>query len=110
MRGIQEWLKEASCSASRALFDSNPKGAKKLCKAECPVSNECFQYALIYEESGIWGGTTEEERRSIDQDHPEIRQSLINQARRLGLFELRYSIDNEYWKKHRVRSSALELD
>ncbi len=39
--------------------------AKQVC-GECPVSAECLQYALdTNQDSGIWGGTSEEERRAI---------------------------------------------
>ena len=39
--------------------------AKHVC-GECPVSTDCLQYALdTNQDSGIWGGTSEEERRVI---------------------------------------------
>ena len=39
--------------------------AKQVC-GECPVSGDCLQYALdTNQDSGIWGGTSEEERRDI---------------------------------------------
>ena len=39
--------------------------AKQVC-GECPVSRECLDYALeTNQDSGIWGGTSEEERRVI---------------------------------------------
>lgn len=39
--------------------------AKQVC-GECPVAEPCLQYALdTNQDSGIWGGTSEEERRSI---------------------------------------------
>ena len=39
--------------------------AKLIC-AECPVINECLDYAIrTNQDSGIWGGTTEDERKSI---------------------------------------------
>ena len=39
--------------------------AKQVC-TECPVCEECLQYALeTNQDSGIWGGTSEEERRHI---------------------------------------------
>jgi WhiB family redox-sensing transcriptional regulator len=39
--------------------------AKQVC-GECPVNPDCLQYALdTNQDSGIWGGTSEEERRSI---------------------------------------------
>ena len=39
--------------------------AKQVC-GECPVSDDCLQYAIeTNQDSGIWGGTSEEERRQI---------------------------------------------
>ncbi len=39
--------------------------AKEVC-GECPVNIKCLDYALeTNQDSGIWGGTSEEERRSI---------------------------------------------
>lgn len=38
--------------------------AKAVCR-RCPVAGECLEWALIRGEVGIWGGTTEEERRFV---------------------------------------------
>ena len=39
--------------------------AKQVC-GECPVNIDCLDYALeTNQDSGIWGGTSEEERRNI---------------------------------------------
>jgi WhiB family redox-sensing transcriptional regulator len=39
--------------------------AKQVC-GECPVHVDCLEYALeTNQDSGIWGGTSEEERRTI---------------------------------------------
>ena len=39
--------------------------AKRICH-ECEVRNVCLQYALETNQvTGVWGGTTEEERRSL---------------------------------------------
>jgi WhiB family redox-sensing transcriptional regulator len=39
--------------------------AKRVC-AQCNVTQECLDYALdTNQDSGIWGGLSEEERRSI---------------------------------------------
>jgi WhiB family transcriptional regulator, redox-sensing transcriptional regulator len=39
--------------------------ARRICGA-CPVSEECLEFALATnQEAGIWGGTTEEERRKL---------------------------------------------
>jgi len=39
--------------------------AKRICTA-CQVSEECLEFALATnQEAGVWGGTTEEERRKL---------------------------------------------
>ena len=39
--------------------------AKRVC-GECPVQADCLQYALdTNQDAGIWGGTSEDERRSL---------------------------------------------
>lgn len=39
--------------------------AKEVC-GECPVKVDCLDYALeTNQDSGIWGGTSEEERRTL---------------------------------------------
>ncbi|MGA0803208.1 MAG: WhiB family transcriptional regulator, partial [Ilumatobacteraceae bacterium] len=39
--------------------------AKQVCD-ECPVKIECLDFAIeTNQDSGIWGGTSEEERRDI---------------------------------------------
>jgi WhiB family transcriptional regulator, redox-sensing transcriptional regulator len=40
------------------------KFAKDIC-AVCPVRAQCMDYALRHDEIGIWGGTTERERKKI---------------------------------------------
>lgn len=38
--------------------------AKRLC-ATCPVKQQCLEAALENGEVGVWGGTTEQERRHL---------------------------------------------
>jgi WhiB family redox-sensing transcriptional regulator len=39
--------------------------ARRICTA-CQVSEECLEFALATnQEAGVWGGTTEEERRKL---------------------------------------------
>jgi WhiB family transcriptional regulator, redox-sensing transcriptional regulator len=39
--------------------------AKTVCRA-CDVRSKCLEYALVTnQDSGIWGGTSEEERRAL---------------------------------------------
>jgi len=46
--------------------------AKAIC-SECPVVVKCLQFALDNGELGIWGGTTNDDRRRIKRDR---RKSL----------------------------------
>lgn len=73
-----EWIEQAICrGVDPELFfparGSPTKEAKALCKG-CVVREECLDYALAHNERwGIWGGTTEKERR-------RLRRSLRQRA------------------------------
>lgn len=62
------WMEDARCvGAPLEMFfpdigESSAK-ARRVC-AKCPVKAECLQYGLG-ELTGIWGGTTDKERRVI---------------------------------------------
>lgn len=44
------------------------EAAKQVCEA-CQVADECLEFALATnQEAGVWGGTTEEERRRLRKD------------------------------------------
>jgi WhiB family redox-sensing transcriptional regulator len=48
--------------------------AKLVC-AECPYQLRCLEYALKHpEERGIWGGTTERERKAFRRGRPVMLQ------------------------------------
>jgi hypothetical protein len=38
--------------------------AKDIC-SRCPIKQDCLSYGLYHEAFGIWGGTTERERRTM---------------------------------------------
>jgi hypothetical protein len=68
----QEWVNEALC-AQVGPEDSlwfpdkgqSNKQAKLIC-AECPVRQQCLQYALDRsEQHGIWGGLSDRERKEL---------------------------------------------
>jgi WhiB family redox-sensing transcriptional regulator len=41
------------------------EAAKAVCR-RCPVVSDCLEWALTnYQDSGVWGATTEDERRSL---------------------------------------------
>lgn len=71
-----DWVEEASCAGSPVpdLWFANDLStedaadvalARRIC-AGCPVKAQCLAYALTVpavDDSGIWGGTTEGQRR-----------------------------------------------
>jgi len=38
--------------------------AKRLCTI-CPVKADCLRHAIRYDETGVWGGMTRNERRRV---------------------------------------------
>jgi WhiB family redox-sensing transcriptional regulator len=64
------WMEEGKCRKylPETFFPSDGAGvsiAKRIC-AGCPVKAPCLEYALYHHIShGIWGGTSERERRRI---------------------------------------------
>ena len=70
-----QWRLLASCRStdpdlffpvgSTGLAIEQIESAKEVCAA-CPVNGPCLEFALATnQDSGIWGGTSEEERRSL---------------------------------------------
>lgn len=71
-----DWMQDAACLGydPDAWFPSkvrnvNERRALWVCRARCPVRNECLAYALSLGPGcqGIWGGTTHEQRRHFHQ-------------------------------------------
>jgi WhiB family redox-sensing transcriptional regulator len=71
---IADWRTRAACSGyPNTLFfpssdspeDTTVEKAKAVCSV-CPVIGDCLQYALeTNQRAGIWGGTSEKERKSL---------------------------------------------
>jgi WhiB family transcriptional regulator, redox-sensing transcriptional regulator len=71
---VADWRVRAACSGyPNTLFfptsdgadDANVDRAKAVC-AVCPVVEDCLEYALeTNQRAGIWGGTSEQERKSL---------------------------------------------
>lgn len=83
VENLAEWWSLAACQAvDPDLFfpmsATNPArrelaAAKAVCE-RCPVRAECLQYALAAGQvQGIWGGTSEEERRLLRQRRAKAR-------------------------------------
>src|SRR5579862_4127569 len=71
----QEWRDRAACrdTTPELFFPIGTTGgaldqidaARRVC-GQCPVTHECLEFALgTNQESGVWGGLTEEERRRL---------------------------------------------
>ncbi len=64
------WRQRGACNGlDPAVFypdsEENAEEAKAIC-ASCPVRLSCLEHALtMRERDGVWGGTTEKERRRI---------------------------------------------
>ena len=64
------WRQRGACNGlDPAVFypdsEENAEEAKGIC-ASCPVRLSCLEHALtMRERDGVWGGTTEKERRRI---------------------------------------------
>lgn len=67
------WMKRAACNGmpTEVFYPTDERGeatAKKVC-AVCEVRADCLAYALNQHadavDAGIWGGTSERERRQI---------------------------------------------
>ena len=71
---VADWRARAACSGyPNTLFfpvsddadDANVERAMAVC-AVCPVIEDCLEYALeTNQRAGIWGGTSERERKSL---------------------------------------------
>lgn len=69
---VEPWLNDALCKTveNKDIFHPD-KGQQQLVRMaktvcdQCTVRTDCLEYALEHREIGIWGGTTEKERRLI---------------------------------------------
>ena len=65
-----EWMAQGKCRdiSPSVFFPSDGLGvqeAQRIC-ADCSVSEDCLEYALVNRiDHGVWGGRSERERRRI---------------------------------------------
>jgi WhiB family transcriptional regulator, redox-sensing transcriptional regulator len=67
-----DWTELAECTGLTDLFyperGDDVTAAKAVC-AGCPVKAECLEFAVVNGEAwGVWGGTSERERRRIRRE------------------------------------------
>lgn len=81
------WRHEASCRSvdpdlffpvgTTGMAIEQIESAKAVCD-ECPVSGPCLEFALsTNQDSGVWGGTSEEERRTLRRQWLRQRRAAI---------------------------------
>ena len=86
---IQTWRAKAACHGlDPTIFypatddDADAESAKSVC-AQCPVSDDCLEYALGFrEKEGVWGGATERERRRIIRQRRRAAYAAAASTRR----------------------------
>lgn len=88
------WMTEGACNGKQAMdwfpteeFTGSEK-VKAVC-GRCRVAGLCLNYALAHHEYGIWGGTTERERRALRKlaraRAPVAASSEHQEGQRLGV-------------------------
>ena len=84
------WRMRASCRSvdpdlffpvgTTGLAVEQIDAAKAVCAA-CPVTSACLEYALsTNQDSGVWGGTSEEERRALRRQWLRARRAALAAA------------------------------
>lgn len=89
MRSKAEWAPLGNCVGFYG------KMTRKVCEG-CPVIGDCYSYAVVHQERGYWGGTSEDER-SPSSLSVEIINALRSAFRSQDLLEGRdyLSVDQE---------------
>ena len=78
------WRDNALCAQTDPELFFPEKGraahdAIAICRS-CDVQKKCLEWALVHGEHGIWGGTTESDRRKLRRARPD-QPTLYNVAR-----------------------------
>lgn len=79
------WMARGNCADQppSLFFPSDGVGvevAKRVC-VDCPVKSSCLEYALENRiDHGVWGGTSERERRRILRSRNGLRQLVTVDA------------------------------
>ena len=103
------WLKRAAClgSSTETFYsEDRPFDAIRICQT-CPVKSECFEYAIKHEDFGVWGGTTEEERRKYRKRYKISLESLDDKRAPTHAScgtETGYQNLRQYWHRNKDKS------
>lgn len=111
----ENWRDEALCKdltaqQSDELFFIGPgkssKRARLFCK-KCPVKRDCNDFAVMYNEVGIWAGSTDEDRRNLD---PFVADILRAQAELRGHLESRNLNDFIPQVRHQYQTDQIRQE
>lgn len=93
-RKRSEWSKYSACVGEpSSIFFPEKRGRPRKIPAyaaicsTCPVMNECLNYALVHDEKGVWGNSTESQRNRLKKYYPQFVNDLKEQARLEGWLE-----------------------
>lgn len=79
---MQSWQRSASCAGlESSIFypptDEESGHAKAVC-AECPVRQDCLEFAItVREKEGVWGGATAAERQRLVRRRRRERRAAL---------------------------------
>ena len=79
------WMDAGNCRSisPSVFFPSDGVGvevARQICR-DCPVKDPCLEYALVnHIDHGVWGGTSERERRRIARRRRLAAEAILEPA------------------------------
>lgn len=79
---MKSWQRNASCVGLESTIfypptDAESGPAKAVC-SECPVRQDCLEFAItVREKEGIWGGATAAERQSLVRRRRRQRRAAL---------------------------------
>ena len=79
---VLTWTSSAACVGKQELFFMDHmlvtvRKAKEIC-AGCAVKDKCLEHAMTYQEFGVWGGLTANERRLLRRKLRKEQKKKIN--------------------------------
>jgi WhiB family transcriptional regulator, redox-sensing transcriptional regulator len=85
-----DWRSDAACRntepelffpvGTTGVATDQIESAKRLC-TQCPSQKDCLEFALATnQESGVWGGTSEDERRRLRKQWLSARRRAVQMA------------------------------
>lgn len=80
------WQEESACKGVDTSiffldeFQAYPRNTFKDYCDVCPVKEECLEFALVFDMVGVWGGTTDRDRKRIPQKTKDFLKQDYEEA------------------------------